>query len=596
MQDPLFLLSLIVFLGALGHWIAWRVKIPAIILLLGFGFLVGPVLGILDPDQLFGSMLFPLVSFAVALILLEGGLSLKMSELKHSGSIIFRLVSVGVLVCWVLTTLFAYLLLDLPIKICLLMGAILVITGPTVIGPMLKSLRPKGNLRSIAKWEGILNDPIGALIAVLVFEVILVGSIMQAPTVFGAGIFRTLVVALSFGAGSAAVIIFASKKKLLPEFLHSTVVLAFAVMSFAVSNYFQHESGLLTVTVLGIVLANQKVIRIDHVVVFKENLQLILLAVVFIILSAKTNLDMIRTGWNSLLFAFSLIFIVRPISVLVSTIKTDLSLREKCFLMLTAPRGAVVLALTSVFVFRLEALGFEEGNAILGNILLVVIVTVLFYGFAAGPIGRWLQISNQNAVGLLVIGAHQWSRRIVSELQSHGATVKLIDSNARNASFARRLGLEVYVGNVFSEEFLENLELSDIRQMIAWTANDHVNSFAEEHLADIIDPSEIYHLIPDNEKSHSYGDQTTKNNPIFSSKASYSQITEWFDQGAKVRTEPYSEKCIDDYKAGAKRRKIPLFVIQKSGMLSVCYAGQMPTPKDDSTILYLDLSELVKEA
>ena len=185
----------------------------------------------------FGPLLFPFVSFAVALILLEGGLSLNIRELKHSGNVIIRLVTIGVVVSWVLTTAAAYLLLELTFKTSLLLGAILVITGPTVIGPMLKSLRPKSNLASIAKWEGILNDPIGALIAVLVFEII-VGNISHAPEVFSVGIVRTLLVACIFGGGSAAVVILASRQKLLPEYLHSTVVLSFAVMSFAASTIF----------------------------------------------------------------------------------------------------------------------------------------------------------------------------------------------------------------------------------------------------------------------------------------------------------------------------------------------------------------------
>ena len=352
-----------------------------------FGFLIGPILGILDPDQLFGPLLFPFVSFAVALILLEGGLSLNIRELKHSGNVIIRLVTIGVVVSWVLTTAAAYLLLELTFKTSLLLGAILVITGPTVIGPMLKSLRPKSNLASIAKWEGILNDPIGALIAVLVFEIIVEGSISHAPEVFSVGIVRTLLVACIFGGGSAAVVILASRQKLLPEYLHSTVVLSFAVMSFAASNYFQHESGLLTVTIMGCILANQKYIRIGHVVEFKENLQMILLAVVFILLSAKTDLEVIRTGYNSVLFVLVMIFIIRPAMVLISTIGTDLSLREKCFFMLTAPRGAVVLALTSVFAFRLDEIGYGEGSQLLGNVMLVVILTVLFYGFAADRLG-----------------------------------------------------------------------------------------------------------------------------------------------------------------------------------------------------------------
>ena len=224
---------------------------------------------------------------------------------------------------------------------------------------------------------------------------------------------------------------------------------------------------------MGCILANQKYIRIGHVVEFKENLQMILLAVVFILLSAKTDLEVIRTGYNSVLFVLVMIFIIRPAMVLI--LGTDLSLREKCFFMLTAPRGAVVLTLTSVFAFRLDEIGYGGGSQLLGNVMLVVILTVLFYGCGRTD---WGVVKNlkENPNGLLVLGAHTWSRNIVKELQSHGVSVKLIDSNASNAAYARKVGLRVALGNAFSKEFLENLDLSDFKHLIAWTANDHVNS------------------------------------------------------------------------------------------------------------------------
>ena len=272
-----FLISITsIFVFGIGaQWIAWRFNLPAILLLLIAGILAGPVFGLLDPDALMGEMFTPFISVSVAIILFEGGLSLRFSELKDSGGVIGNLVSIGVLITWVIISLSSYLIFDFGVELSILLGAILVVTGPTVIIPLLRQVRPSGQVGSILKWEGIVIDPIGAMLAVLVFEVILTTGVSAATSAILMSVVKTIFLGTLCGLAGAGVIYFILKRHMLPDFLQNPVSLMFVVLVFTVSNMFQHESGLWATTLMGIVLANQKTAYIHHIIEFKENLRVL---------------------------------------------------------------------------------------------------------------------------------------------------------------------------------------------------------------------------------------------------------------------------------------------------------------------------------
>ena len=332
----------------LAQLIAWWVRVPSILLLLGFGVLLGfwmnpdTVLQEMSGEATLGpKIVFPLVSLAVAVILFEGGLSLRFHELKDAvGGAIVRLCTVGVIVSWALGSLLVWLLLGIQWKLAVLLGAVLVVTGPTVVAPLLRHIRPNPKIGSVVKWEGIIIDPIGAILAVLVFEQFFHSHgahVQEATNLYNPVILilKTAAIGVGFGSAAAWILTQLVKRYWLPDYLHGLTFLASALGVFGLSNYLMHESGLVTVTVMGIYLANQKQISIEHVVEFKENLGVFLISCLFIVLGSRLDLTVLgEVGWRGALFVLLMILIVRPLSVFAAMWKSGLNREEQIFLRL----------------------------------------------------------------------------------------------------------------------------------------------------------------------------------------------------------------------------------------------------------------------
>ncbi|MFN2107724.1 MAG: cation:proton antiporter, partial [Candidatus Promineifilaceae bacterium] len=351
MQESIIIgLAIIIFLGISAQWLAWRFKIPAILLLLIFGFVAGPLTGLIRPDELLGDLLFPYVSVSVAIILFEGGLSLRINELRGVEGVVRLLITVGALITWGIVSLAAYTILRLDLMMSVLIGAILVVTGPTVVIPLLRQARPTRRVGSILKWEGILIDPIGATLAVLVFESIIEGGPGNQLTIVSilTGIVVTLLVGTIVGALMAFVLVQFLKRNWIATFLETAVALMMVLVAFAVSNYLRTESGLMAVTVMGIVLANQKQANISHITSFKEELGVLLLSALFIVLAARVNLDaLVQVVWQEVVFLVIIILVARPLSVFISTLFSKIPRNEKIYIAAIAPRGIVAVAVAS---------------------------------------------------------------------------------------------------------------------------------------------------------------------------------------------------------------------------------------------------------
>ena len=335
-------LASILVLGICARWLAWWVHLPAILFLLLCGLVVGPITGMLNPDALLGELLLPIVSLSVAIILFEGGLSLRFSDLPQIGRVLRHLVSFGAAVTWIISAVAAYTVAGLDPALAVLLGAILVVTGPTVITPLLQDIRPTGPVGSILRWEGIVIDPIGATLAVLVFEGIVADGFRQAATVMALGVVKTVVIGGILGFLGARTLMLILKPFWAPDFLHNPLTLMIVITVFTLANLLQAESGLLAVTVMGVLLANQRTISIRHIVEFKENLRVLLISSLFILLASRLRLDnLMLVGTRSLEFLAILVFVARPAAVALSTIRSGLSWRERVFLAWMAPRGIV---------------------------------------------------------------------------------------------------------------------------------------------------------------------------------------------------------------------------------------------------------------
>ena len=496
-MDEYFLvgISSVIALGISAQWLAWRTKLPAILLLLVFGIIAGPVTGWINPDELLGDILSPFVSISVAIILFEGGLSLRMAEFRKIGGVVIKLMTIGLIITWSLAAMAAYYLLGLSVEIAVLFGAILIVTGPTVIIPLLRQVRPTENTGSILKWEGIVNDPIGAMMAVLVYEILLTGGFtnMDASSVL---VIATTIIDGSFiGALGAGILYIMLKKHWIPEYLQNPITLMIVIASFTISNLLQHESGLLAVTIMGILLANQKSAKVKHIIEFKENLQVLLISALFILLASRLQIsDLAYFNFQSSLFILALLVVVRPVSIYAATWGSNLTLQEKTFLAWMAPRGIVAAAISAIFALRLEQEGFADAEKLVPYTFVVIIATVTVYGLSANPVARLLKVAKPQPNGVLFLGAHSWSLDLACQLQELGLKVMVADSNWENISKARKRNLETYHGNILSEFAMDEINFDGIGKLFALTQNDEVNALASIRFAEIFGSSNVFQL------------------------------------------------------------------------------------------------------
>jgi NhaP-type Na+/H+ or K+/H+ antiporter len=577
--------SIVVF-GVGAQWLAWRLRLPAILLLLALGFMAGPVAGFIDPDELLGDLLLPVVSVSVALILFEGGLSLRIAELKGFGGVVRNLVTVGVLATWVIGALSAHMILGLGLSLSVLLGAVLVVTGPTVIVPLLRHVRPVGHISSILKWEGIVIDPIGAVLAVLVFEGIISGGFREATSLAAIGIVKTLVAGGLTGGLGAWVIVALLRRYWIPDFLQSPVTFMAVVGVFTVSDLFQAESGLLAVTFMGVILANQKAVVVEHIIEFKENLRVLLISSLFILLAARLKLtDLDYISLTTLAFLAVLVFLARPVAVFLSTIGSGLKFKEKVLLMSMAPRGIVAAAIASVFSLRLVEYGLPGAELLVPLTFMVIIGTVAVYGLGAAPMAGALGLARPNPQGVVFAGAHSWARTIASAINKEGFDVLLVDNNYFNISKARMEGLPAYYGSIISEHLPKEVDLEGMGRFVALTYNDDINSLAALHFVDLFGRDKVYQLCPEDEKRVS---QRLRGRLLFSPGVTYSSIGDRFRQGAVVKATHLTEEFdFEAFKKLYKGEVVPLFIANEKKELAVFATDSDLQPRPGHTLISL---------
>lgn len=484
--------------GAAAQLAAWRFRIPVIIVLLVAGLAVGPIGGLFDPDEMFGDLLFPMVSLAVGVVLFDGSLHLGVRQLRSAGRVSMMLITVGASVSFVLVTATALVVLGRPMGQAAMLGAILVVTGPTVIGPLLRQIRPRGRVGPILQAEGILIDPIGAVMALIVFEV---AYAEQTNGAFGAVVETLLRVAASgsvLGLLGALLVWVLLRFYLVPDHLEQAVVLGTVVVSFAVADHLQAESGLLAVTVMGLALANQRKVSVERIAEFNETLQVLLVSGLFLVIAARLDLAELKAGLGpNLIFLAALVAVVRPLSVLASTVGSGLERREKVFLAWIAPRGIVAAAISSVFALRLDEAGADGGPELAASIVVVIIGTIALVGLTARPLARRLDIAESEPNGVLVIGAHRWGRHLAGALEEHGVRTRIVERDRAKATTARLAGSDVHFGSILSERTVETLDTDGIGHLLAITGSDELNAIAAERLRPTFGSARVWRLPPD---------------------------------------------------------------------------------------------------
>ncbi len=584
-------LAIIVILGISAQWLAWRFKIPAILLLLIFGFIAGPVTGLIHPDELFGELLFPFVSVSVAIILFEGGLSLRLNELRGAEGVVRLLISLGALVTWGIVSLAAYFILQLDLLLALLLGAVLVVTGPTVVIPLLRQARPNKSVSSILKWEGILIDPIGATLAVLVFESVIEGGADHQITILTifAGIIGTLLIGTAVGAIFAFVLVQFLKRNWIATFLETAVALMVVITAFALSNELRTESGLMAVTVMGIILANQKQADISHISSFKEELGVLLLSVLFIVLAARVDLNaLLQVAWQEVAFLLVIILVARPLSVFASTLFSKISRGEKLFISAMAPRGIVAVSVASLFAIELQAAGFDGAEQLVNITFTVIVGTVLVYSITAQPLAKALGISQKQPQGTLIVGAHHWARQIALAIQEAGFDVWLVDTNDRHVENAKAAGIMAFHDSIMADGIIDDLSLECTGHLLALTDNDELNALAALRFSEWVGNENVYQLVPGKRGMSESIPEQLRGGILFSADMPFKELEKQYYAGAQAALlkENAADRLASFENEG--RFALPLFIISEDGRLLVSTADNPLKPGADEAAIILE--------
>ncbi|MCV2886622.1 cation:proton antiporter [Aestuariibacter sp. AA17] len=568
--DPIVLLVLIGLLSISCQLFAHKVRLPAILPLLITGIMVGPVFNVLDSNALFGDLLFPLVSLSVAIILFEGALTLDFKQLGAHGKVVTRLCTLGVLIGWVVVAPAAHFFIGVSWEIAFLFSAIVTVTGPTVILPMLRAVRPSKNVSQILRWEGIIVDPIGAILAVLVFEYIISSQNATLHTLmtFGQTILVGVAVGVVFGYGMSVLL----RKGSIPDYLINTAVLTMVLGAFELANIAAHEAGLITVTIIGVWLANARDVDVERIIEFKETLSVLLISALFIILAARVDLNQLADiALGSIALLGVILLIARPISVYLATWRTSLRWQEKWLVIWMAPRGIIAAAVSALFALKLEQQGYENAQMLVALVFFVIIFTVTIQSLTTTQIAQFLGEREPAPVGYLIFGGQNFARMLAKELQNAGITVKICDTNWDAISAARMENIPTYYGNPSSAHAERTMDLTGIGNVLVLSPHKHLNAQITQYFQHIFGEDRVFglhHADMNNSDAHLPNYKYLKSLGLFGA-LTYSKLASLTASGAVVKKTTLTEQFgIQEYHEKYANNYTPLFMQDPKGRIS----------------------------
>lgn len=590
MEHPAgYAIAMVLSLGMIAQWVAWRIRMPAIVLLSVLGLLAGPVFGWLNPSDDFGRFLQPVISLCVAVILFEGGLSLQFHELREAASGVRRLVYFGVPLAFGLGSTTAYFVGGLSFPVSLVLGAIIVVTGPTVIIPMLRHAMLNRRTASYLKWEGIINDPIGALLAVLIFQYFVFSGEVTALDEVLAGVGRAVLAAVLFGGLPGWLTGKAFRRNYVPEYLKGPTTVALVLAMYTVSNLFQHEAGLLSVTIMGIVMGNMGLPSIQEMRRFKEYITIILVSSVFILLTADLQVDVLqRLNWRHAALVAVLMFVVRPATVWLATIRADLSWKDRLLVGWIAPRGIVAAAVAGVFAPRMMEAGYIDAFLLVPIIFLLIFATVLLHSLSLGLLGRWLGLASRKRNRVVLVGASPWTTELARQLQSLNVGVLLTDTSWHRLREARLNGVPVYYGEILSDSAEESLELNDVGTLLAATSNDAYNALVCTKFGAELGRGQVYQLpMYDTEDDDPRSlARTNRGRVAFGEKAVYEELWSHLAAGWTFQKTSLTEEYgWEEYQDECAEETIQVAEVSGDGDVSLNSPTRPISPKAGSTVI-----------
>jgi NhaP-type Na+/H+ or K+/H+ antiporter len=588
MEQQALVFALIGILGIGAQWIAWRTGWPAIALMLAAGVIAGPVTGLVIPERTFGELLEPMVSVAVALILFEGGLSLNFRELRKTDGAVARLMVIGIPLGWVLGALACYYVAGLVWPVAILFAGILVVTGPTVVIPLLRQSNVAPRPRAILKWEAIVNDPFGALCAVITYEYLRRSGEGGTLLAVVASLLAAAAVAGLIGYAVAKAIAWAFPRGHVPEYLKAPVLLVAVIGTFVLSNLIQQETGLLAVTVMGIAIANMRLDSLRDIHPFKENVTVLLISGVFVLLSASLDLDVLRHfEWRFIAFLLALLFVVRPATVLASLAFSKIPWNERLLVAWIAPRGVVAVAVSGLFALRLDQLGYGDGSILVTLSFSVVIATIIAHGFSIRHVARWLGVTGAPQKGLLIVGSTSWSLALAQQLRQLELPVMIAENSWQRLAPARQAGIATYHGEILAESTEERLDLTQFQVLVATTENEAYNALVCSEFAPDIGRDSVYQLggMGDDEDHRSLP-EALRGRAMFASGHGVAEIMEREAEGWTFR----KTRISDQFDFAAAQAALAdeadmLFVLRKDGRIRFFTHASRPNPQPGDVVV-----------
>ncbi|PRY26612.1 sodium/proton antiporter (CPA1 family) [Aliiruegeria haliotis] len=541
--SPEVALAMIGVIGVGAQWLAWRLRMPAIVLMLVAGLIVGPVTGLMVPSRDIGAIVEPMISIAVAIILFEGGLTLNLHRLRDAADGVKRLVIVGAPVGWFLSAAALYFVAGLDWAAAIVFGGIMIVTGPTVIAPLLRSARLSRRPAMMLQWEAIVNDPLGAMAAVLAFSFVV--EFRQGLDFDGSLIRLALAFVLAGAVGWLAgwLVVQAFRRALVPEYMKVPVLFVAVLAIFVLTDFITHESGLLAVTMMGLVIANSDLPSFIELRRFKEHATILLVSGVFILLAASMDLGSLQLlGWQGIAFLLVVIFVVRPATVLLSLLGTAIPFREQLLVGLTGPRGVVLVAVAGLFGERLVGIGVEDGHRIVPLAFALVATTVILHGFTLAPLARALGLASTDTPGLLIVGGSRFSTALGKLCQSIEVPVMVTDRNFYRLREARKAGLPNYYGDVLSEGAEVGVDLMNYGMVLAGSENDPYNTLVATDLAPEFGRDNVFQFQREKEHLARHALPATLGGRSFGRGAGFVDMDRLMVEGWELRATRLSEE------------------------------------------------------
>lgn len=577
--DPVLAFALVGALGVGSQWLAWKLRLPAIVLMLAAGLVIGPVLGFLDPGVQFGDMLQPMIAIAVAIILFEGGLTLNLHSLKDAAEGVRRLVVMGAPLGWLFSTLALHYVAGVSWAGSAVFGGIMIVTGPTVIAPLLRQSRLSRRPAALLQWEAIVNDPIGALAAVLAFEIVVVFETSTGAGHAAQVLIVGILVAIVLGAAAGWGLVRAFRNAFVPEYMKVPVLFVVLLAVFAISDSVLHESGLLAVTVMGLWLANAELPSFTELRRFKEHATILLVSGVFILLAANMSFENLQIlDWRALAFVIVVIVLARPAAVLIALTLSNIPWKERLLVAFTGPRGVVLVAVAGLFGERLAALEITDANRIGPLAFALVAATVVLHGFTLTPMARWLGLTAAKVPGVLILGGSQWSVELGKALKKMELPVMIADPNHAHLRAARDAGIDTFFGDILSQAAEHRIDHVAYEKLITATDNDAYNTLVATDLAPEFGRENVYQLKRVKQASSRHALPATLGGRAIGADETFFEVNARVAQGCEFRTTKLSEEFTLDHWRETLPDATVIADVGPNGTLRLL--GPEDTPKD----------------